>query len=153
MYIFILIYSFYIIFSDFSIVQPHLSSYQTRPLPQAVPAWQFSFKLVPVALDWHRTIIWGTSSDPLRLCSQYRRGNQKRRKWRESTMHGTSMCPTATTAATALSGIDFCSFPKSRISDWPTAAGATGSAGTASESVPRLLSISPFLCGESMMSA
>lgn len=68
-------------------------------------------------------------------------------------MHGTSMRPTAATAAAALSGIDFCSFPKLRISDWPTAAGATGSAETASESLPRSLSISPFLCGESMMSA
>lgn len=68
-------------------------------------------------------------------------------------MHGTSMCPTATTTATALSGIDFCSFPKLRISDWPTAAGSTGSTGTASESLQRSLSISPFLCGESMMSA
>lgn len=41
-------------------------------------------------------------------------------------MHGTSMCPTSNGC---LSGIDFCSFPKLCISDWPTAAGATGSAG------------------------
>lgn len=55
-------------------------------------------------------------------------------------MHGTSMCPTTTVG---LSGIDFCSFPKLRTSDWPTAAGATGSTGTGRESLSR--SLSPFL--------
>lgn len=47
-------------------------------------------------------------------------------------MHGTSMCPTTTVC---LSGIDFCSFPKLRTSDWPTAAGVTGSTGTERESL------------------
>lgn len=66
---------------------------------------------------------------------------REERKWRESTMHGTSMCPTTTVC---LSGIDFCSFPKLRISDWPTAAGATGSTGTG-EGGSHTHTLSPFL--------
>lgn len=42
-------------------------------------------------------------------------------------MRATSMRPTSNVC---LSGIDFCSFPKLHISDWPTAAGPTGSVGT-----------------------
>lgn len=66
-------------------------------------------------------------------------------------MHGTSMSPTSNVC---LSGIDFCSSPKLRISDWPTAAGATGSVGNGGrESPSHTLSVSPFLCRESMMAA
>lgn len=58
---------------------------------------------------------------------------------------GTSMCPTSNVC---LGGIDFRSFPKLHISDWPTAAGATGSAGTgAGESLAHSLRFSISLWG------